>query len=57
MKNKIEDNVEYVDFSASGKQKPKAPEIDAKSHTNPLASKFFKFVHSKLSKFNPKDLF
>jgi len=57
MKQKDIDNVEYADFRTLSKQKTTQSENIIEKHSNPLANKFKKFVHTKLSKFNPKDLF
>ncbi len=57
MKQKDIDNVEFADFKSMSKPRQTQTEYNDEKHSNPLANKFKKFVHTKLSKFKPEDLF
>ncbi|OGI01735.1 MAG: hypothetical protein A2Y25_06630 [Candidatus Melainabacteria bacterium GWF2_37_15] len=62
MKDKNKSNVEYLDFKSLSKEKENRASSGIAHnsnphHSNPIMDRLFKFVHNKLTKFEPKDLF
>ncbi|NLF82730.1 MAG: hypothetical protein GX568_01945 [Candidatus Gastranaerophilales bacterium] len=47
---KEKEKIAYVDFKADPRKAEKKASLDTSFHTNPVIDRFFKLVHTKLTK-------